>query len=58
VAWEIEENLDGTFDVRHDRRPVRYDEDTLEDAIGEVRRGGGIEFVLIETDGYRTTHPT
>lgn len=54
--WEIEETEVG-FDVRQDGRAVAYDEEELGDAVEVVRRHGGTSYVLIEADGYRTTHP-
>jgi hypothetical protein len=56
AEWEVETTDEGTFDVFHHRRIVKYDEDTVEDAAREVKRRGGHEFVLVEPDGYRTTH--
>ena len=55
AEWEVETTAEGTFDVFHHRRIVKYDEETVEDAAREVRRRGGREFILIEPDGYRST---
>ena len=55
AEWEVETTAEGTSVVFQHRRIVKYDEETVEDAAREVRRRGGKEFVLIETDGYRTT---
>lgn len=54
--WEIRSERPGAFDLRGDRRPVKYDCDSLEEAIEEARRRGATEVVVVENDGYRVTH--
>lgn len=53
--WEIEPTGRGTFDVRRNRRPYRYDTEDLDEALSEVRRAGGKKAVVIQPDGYRET---
>lgn len=53
TQYTIEENPDGTFDVRRNGRSFRYDLDDLDEARLAARRDGATEVTLIETDGYR-----
>lgn len=53
--WEVEMTPTGC-DVRLNGRAVSYDEDDVEDAARLIRSRGGSSYVLIEPDGYRTTH--
>lgn len=54
--WEITPGLPGTFDLRLNRRPVKYDLDDLDEAFEEARNRGATEVTVIEGDGYRTKH--
>ncbi len=54
--WEIRSERPGTFDVIHNRRPVKLDCDSLDEAMEVARRRGATEAVVVEDDGYRTTH--
>lgn len=56
AEWEVEVTEEGLFDVLHHGRPVSYDEEELSDAARQVKRRGGTQYVLIEADGYRSTH--
>ena len=51
--WEIEPTGRGTFDVRRNRRPIRFDRETLLDAVEEARRAGAREITVVDPDGYR-----
>lgn len=53
--WEIEMTSTGC-DVRLNGRAVSYDEDSVEEAARLIRSREGNSYVLIEPDGYRTTH--
>lgn len=55
AEFEVEDLGNGTFDVRQQGRVLGYDQD-LDEAVRLVVRRGGTEYVLIEPDGYRTTH--
>ncbi len=52
--WEIEQEADGSFVIRKDRRLIRY-EDDLDEARLYLKRKGIPEVTIIEADGYRTT---
>lgn len=54
--WTVEMQPDGRLDVLHNRRPVQYDCDDLTEALRILHRNGATEYVLVEEDGYRTTH--
>lgn len=51
--WEVRSERPGTFDLRADRRPVRYDYDSLEEALRDAKRRGATEVTVVESDGYR-----
>ena len=50
--WEVEQNADGTFDVRKDGRAVAYDLDDWE-IPAVLRRGEATGYTMIHLDGYR-----
>lgn len=51
--FEIEDSGRGTFDIRRNGRPWRYDRDDVDEAMRDIAQAGGGRVILIEPDGYR-----
>jgi hypothetical protein len=50
--WKIEENDHGSWDLLDGRRPVSYDEASVEDAIALARSRGASQVIVIDRMGY------